>query len=85
MTLSDRNAALNQSILNKACLALYAKMSNFSGTMSQALTLMDPPPFARSVEILPKISQDSSGYGMASGSSTSFICLRRLYDLCCRF
>ncbi len=74
MTLSDRNAALNQSILNKACLALYAKMSNliggtqriskkrlrkifgwdFSGAMSQALTLMDPPTFARSVEILPR-------------------------------
>jgi predicted transposase YbfD/YdcC len=74
MTLSDRGAALNQSILNKACLALYAKMSNliggtqkiskkrlrkifgwdFSGAMSQALALMDPPTFARSVEIIPR-------------------------------
>lgn len=74
MALSDRNAALNQSILNKACLALYAKMSNliggtqkiskkrlrkifgwdFSGAMSQALALMDPPTFARSVEIIPR-------------------------------
>lgn len=32
MTLSNRNAALNnQSILNKACLVLYAKMSNLIG------------------------------------------------------
>jgi predicted transposase YbfD/YdcC len=74
MTLSDRGAALNQSILNKACLSLYAKMSNliggtqkiskkrlrkifgwdFSGAMSQALALMDPPTFARSVEIIPR-------------------------------
>ncbi|MDD5076094.1 MAG: ISAs1 family transposase [Sphaerochaetaceae bacterium] len=74
MTLSDRGAALNQSILNKACLALYAKMGNliggtqkiskkrlrkifgwdFSGAMSQALALMDPPTFARSVEIIPR-------------------------------
>lgn len=31
MTLSDRNAALNQSILNKACLSLYKKMSDLIG------------------------------------------------------
>jgi len=74
MSLSDRNAALNQSILNKACLSLYKKMSdliggtqkiskkrlrkifgwNFNDAMSQALTLMDPPTFAKSVEIIPK-------------------------------
>ena len=74
MALSDRNAALNQSILNKACLSLYKKMSdliggtqkiskkrlrkifgwNFNDAMSQALTLMDPATFARSVEIIPR-------------------------------
>jgi predicted transposase YbfD/YdcC len=74
LALSDRNAALNQSILNKACLSLYKKMSdliggtqkvskrrlrkifgwNFNGAMSQALTLMDPATFAKSVEIIPK-------------------------------
>lgn len=74
MALSDRNAALNQSILNKACLSLYKKMSdliggtqkiskkrlrkifgwNFNDAMSQALTLMDPPTFAKSVEIIPR-------------------------------
>ncbi len=31
MALSDRNAALNQSILNKACLSLYKKMSDLMG------------------------------------------------------
>jgi predicted transposase YbfD/YdcC len=74
MALSDRNAALNQSILNKACLSLYKKMSdliggtqkiskkrlrkifgwNFNDAMSQALTLMDPATFAKSVEIIPR-------------------------------
>ena len=74
MSLSDKNAALNQSILNKACLSLYKKMSdliggtqkiskkrlrkifgwNFNDAMSQALTLMDPATFAKSVEIIPK-------------------------------
>lgn len=74
MALSDRNAALNQSILNKACLSLYKKMSdliggtqkiskkrlrkifgwNFNEAMSQALTLMDPATFAKSVQIAPK-------------------------------
>ena len=74
LALSDRTAALNQSILNKACLSLYKKMSdliggtqkiskkrlrkifgwNFNDAMSQALTLMDPPTFARSVEIIPR-------------------------------
>jgi predicted transposase YbfD/YdcC len=74
LSLSDRNAALNQSILNKACLSLYKKLSdlmggtqkiskrrlrkifgwNFNDAMSQALTLMDPATFAKSVEIIPK-------------------------------
>lgn len=74
LALSDRTAALNQSILNKACLSLYKKMSdliggtqkiskkrlrkifgwNFNDAMSQALTLMDPPTFAKSVEIMPR-------------------------------
>ena len=74
LALSDRTAALNQSILNKACLSLYKKMSdliggtqkiskkrlrkifgwNFNDAMSQALTLMDPPTFAKSVEIIPR-------------------------------
>jgi len=74
LALSDRTAALNQSILNKACLSLYKKMSdliggtqkisrkrlrrifgwNFNDAMSQALTLMDPTTFAKSVEIMPK-------------------------------
>jgi len=74
MALSDRNAAHNQDLLNKACLALYAKMGNliggtqkiskkrlrkifgwdFSGAMSQALALMAPPTFAKSVEIIPR-------------------------------
>lgn len=74
MALSDRTAALNQSILNKACLSLYKKMSdliggtqkiskrrlrkifgwNFNDAMSQALTLMDPATFAKSVEIMPR-------------------------------
>jgi len=74
LALSDRNAALNQSILNKACLSLYKKMSdliggtqkisrrrlrkifgwNFNDAMSQALALMDPTTFAKSVEIIPK-------------------------------
>ena len=31
MTLSDRNAALNQSILNKACLSLYKRLSDLKG------------------------------------------------------
>jgi len=31
MTLSDRNAALNQSILNKACLSLYKRLSDLMG------------------------------------------------------
>ena len=77
MALSDRNAALNQSIMNKACLSLYKKMSdliggtqkiskkrlrkifgwNFNDAMSQALTLMDPATFAKSVEIIPKKSK----------------------------
>ncbi len=74
LALSDRNAALNQSILNKACLSLLKKLSdliggtqkiskkrlrmmfgwNFNQSMSQALTLMDPVTFAKSVEIIPK-------------------------------
>ena len=74
LALSDRTAALNQSILNKACLSLYKKMSdliggtqkiskrrlrkifgwNFNDAMSQALTLMDPATFAKSVEIIPR-------------------------------
>jgi len=74
LALSDRNAALNQSLLNKACLSLLKKLSdliggtqkiskkrlrmmfgwNFGQSMSQALTLMDPLTFARSVEIIPK-------------------------------
>ena len=31
MTLSDRNAALNQDLLNKACLSLYKRLSNLIG------------------------------------------------------
>jgi predicted transposase YbfD/YdcC len=74
LALSDRNAALNQSLLNKACLSLLKKLSdliggtqkiskkrlrmmfgwNFNQSMSQALALMDPLTFARSVEIIPK-------------------------------
>jgi len=74
LALSDRNAALNQSILNKACLSLLSKLSdlkggtqkiskrrlrkmfgwNFNDSLSEALTLMDPLTFARSVQIQPR-------------------------------
>jgi len=74
LALSDRNAALNQSILNKACLSFLKKLSvliggsqkiskkrlrmmfgwNFNQSMSQALSLMDPVTFVKSVEIIPK-------------------------------
>lgn len=73
LALSDRNAALNQSVLNKACLSLLKKLSdlkggkekiskkrlrmmfgwNFNQAMSEALVLMDPVTFAKSVEIIP--------------------------------
>ncbi|MCF7953960.1 MAG: ISAs1 family transposase [Spirochaetales bacterium] len=77
LALSDRNAALNQSLLNKACLSLLKKLSdliggtqkiskkrlrmmfgwNFNQSMSQALALMDPLTFAKSVQIIPKQSR----------------------------
>jgi len=77
LALSDRNAALNQSILNKACLSLLKKLSdlkggtqkiskkrlrmmfgwNFNQSMAEALALMDPKTFAKSVEILPRKSK----------------------------
>jgi len=77
LALSDRNAALNQSILNKACLSLLKKLSdlkggtqkiskkrlrmmfgwNFNQSMAEALALMDPKTFAKSVEIIPRKSK----------------------------
>jgi predicted transposase YbfD/YdcC len=74
LALSDRNAALNQRLLNKACLSLLKKISDLIGgkekiskkrlrmrfgwnledTLAQALTLMDPATFAKSVQIVPK-------------------------------